>query len=66
MRALDILAVAAVAYGAIRVLSYTARKGERRAQRTALQTWEAEGGAVPTSRSRTAVQVTPTPTAASY
>ena len=63
MRPLDIIAVATLACGVIRLLSYTTRKGERRDQRAALQTWEAEGGAVPTSRNRTAVQVSPVQTA---
>ena len=63
MRGLEILAVAALALGARHILQYAAYKHGRRDHREALQTWEAEGGAVPTSRTRTAMQVSPIPPA---
>ena len=54
MRELEILAVAMLAFGAAHFLKYLSRKEERREQGGAVQAWEAEGGAVPTSRTRTA------------
>ena len=60
MRELEILAVATLAFGAAHFLKYLARKHDRREQRGAVQAWEAEGGAVPTSRTRTtAMEVKP-------
>jgi hypothetical protein len=60
-RRLTILAAATLALAAKHFLQYAGRKGTRRAQREALQTWEGEGGAVPVSRvSTTAAQVAPT------
>lgn len=61
MRGLTIAAGAMLAFGAKKLLGYLRRKAGRRTQREALQTWEAEGGAVPVSRSRTAAQVPPSP-----
>jgi hypothetical protein len=61
MRGFTILAVATLTLGAKHALGYLRRKGGRRAQREALQTWEGEGGAVPVSRSTTAAQVPPAP-----
>jgi hypothetical protein len=64
-RGLEIIALAGVALGAAHILQYAQRKRQRHEQREALQTWEDEGGAVPTSRTRTAaMQVTPAATAA--
>ena len=60
MRGLEILAAATLACGAMQILQYAARKRGRSEQREALQTWETEGGAVPTSRTGTAAtQVRP-------
>ena len=60
MRELEILAVAALALGASHVLNYLARQRDRREQRGAVQAWEAEGGAVPISPTRTtAMEVRP-------
>ena len=59
-RALEILALTTLAVGAVHILNHAVRKRGRREQRAALQTWEAEGGAVPSSRTRTAaMQVRP-------
>ncbi len=63
MRELDILAVVTLALGARHILQYAARKHGRREHHEAVQSWEAEGGAVPTSRTRTATQISPTPPA---
>ena len=64
MRGLEILAAATLALGASHILQYAARERGRSEQREALQTWETEGGAVPTSRSGTAgMQVRPMPAA---
>lgn len=51
----------ALALAGTNLLHYARYKRARREQRHALQTWEAEGGAVPTSASTTAAQVTPEP-----
>ena len=60
-RALEILAVTTLALGAAHILNHVVRKRGRREQRVALQTWEAEGGAVPNLRTRTAaMQARPT------
>jgi hypothetical protein len=60
MRELEILAVAALALGASHFLNYLALRRDRREQRSAVHAWEAEGGAVPTSRtSTTAMEVRP-------
>jgi hypothetical protein len=60
MRELEILAVATLAFGAVHFLKYLARKQDRREQRGELHAWEGEGGAVPTSRTRTtAMEVKP-------
>lgn len=59
MRMLDVVAVGAVAL-AVREIMRTPRvHADRRVRREALQTWEAEGGAVPVSQSTTAAQVSP-------
>ena len=65
MRALEVVAVAALALAAKHILQYIARKHGCRERHEALQTWEAEGGAVPTSRTRTAGQLAPAPDALS-
>ena len=65
MRGLEILAIATLALGARHILNYVVRKDGRHEHREAVQTWEAEGGAVPTSRTRTAAQVSPMPPTAS-
>ena len=64
MRTLDIVAVATVAFGLCEMLRTSRTRAYRRERRESLQTWEAEGGAVPLSRSAIAAQVSPPPDAA--
>ena len=61
MRTLDIVAAAAVALFIREILRTGRLRADRRQRRESLQTWEAEGGAVPVSRSATAAQVSPPP-----
>lgn len=63
MRELDLFAVAALALGVVHVRRHLQARREKSAPREAIQTWEAEGGAVPVSRSATAAQVSPPPDA---
>lgn len=63
MRTLDIMAAAAVALGLREILRVGRTRAAWRERRESLQTWEAEGGAVPVSRSSTAAQVSPPPDA---
>jgi hypothetical protein len=63
MRSLDIVAAAFVALGVRELLRAGKLRADRRERRESLQTWEAEGGAVPVSRSATAAQVSPSPDA---
>jgi hypothetical protein len=63
MRTLDIVAAAAVALGIREILRTRRARADRRDRRESLQTWEAEGGAVPLLRSATAAQVSPPPDA---
>lgn len=60
-RGIAILALLAVGVAAQNLLHYARYMRARREQKRALQTWEAEGGAVPTSPYTTAAQVTPEP-----
>jgi hypothetical protein len=64
IRELDLVALTALALGVAHVRRHFHGAGERDARRVALQTWEAEGGAVPVSRSSTVAQVSPAPDAA--
>jgi hypothetical protein len=63
MRTLDVVAAATVALGLREMLRTSRVRAIRRERRESLQTWEAEGGAVPLSRSTTAAQVSPPPDA---
>ena len=63
MRTLDIVAAATVVLGLREILRVGRFRAGRRERRESLQTWEAEGGAVPLSRSATAAQVSPPPDA---
>jgi hypothetical protein len=63
MRTLDIVAAAIVALGLRQLRRARKVRADRRERRESLQTWEAEGGAVPLSRSATAAQVSPSPDA---
>jgi hypothetical protein len=63
MHALDIVAAATVLLGLREILRVGRVRADRRERRESLQTWEAEGGAVPLSRSATAAQVSPPPDA---
>jgi hypothetical protein len=54
-----VIALIALAVGAYHLLDYRARRHHRPGQPDPLQTWEAEGGAVPVGRHRIAAQTTP-------
>lgn len=58
-RGIAFIALLALGLASQHVLHYGRYKRARREQRRALQTWEGEGGAVPTAPSRTAAQVAP-------
>jgi hypothetical protein len=64
MRTLDLVAAAAIALGVREILRAVAARANRVERREAIRSWEAEGGAVPVSRSTTAAQVSPLPDAA--
>ena len=63
MRVLDVIATGAVVLAVREILRMVKVRGDRRDRREALHTWEAEGGAVPVSRSTTVAQVSPPPDA---
>lgn len=63
MRVFDLIAIAALGAAACTILRINSMRSDRRARREALQTWEAEGGAVPVSPSTIAAQVSPAPDA---
>ena len=63
-RGIAFVGLLALGLAAQNILHYARYKRTRREQHRALQTWEAEGGAVPTGPSRTAAQVTPEPAGA--
>jgi hypothetical protein len=63
MDTLDFVAAATVVLGLREILRVGRARAARRERRESLQTWEAEGGAVPVSRSSTAAQVSPPPDA---
>jgi hypothetical protein len=56
---ITLLALVGLGLGARRFLQYAAIKHAHRQHREALQTWEGEGGAVPTGGSQIAAQVSP-------
>lgn len=58
-----LISVIALALGIQNILHYARYRRRKLAQPNALQTWESEGGAVPTSAGRTAAQVSPEPAA---
>ena len=57
------IALLALGLAGQNIVHYSRYKRARREQKRALQTWESEGGAVPTSPSTTAAQVAPEPLA---
>jgi hypothetical protein len=59
MRVLDVIAAGAVVLAVREILRIGKVRADPRDRREALQTWEAEGGAVPVSRSTTVAQVSP-------
>ena len=63
-RSIALISLLALAIGVQHMLHYARYKRLRTEQRRALQTWEGEGGAVPTGRARTGDQVTPEPSEA--
>ena len=63
-RGIAFVGLLAIGLAAQNILHYARYKRGRREQNRALQTWEAEGGAVPTGPSRTAAQVRPVPAGA--
>jgi hypothetical protein len=58
-RGILVFALLALAASAKHILGYAARKRALRDRREALQTWEAEGGAVPVGRSQTTASQIP-------
>jgi hypothetical protein len=60
-REIAFVGLLALGLAAQNILHYARYKRARREQKRALQTWEAEGGAVPVGPSQTAAQVTPEP-----
>jgi hypothetical protein len=60
-RGIAFVGLLAIGLAAQNILHYARYKRARREQNRALQTWETEGGAVPTGPSQTAAQVTPVP-----
>lgn len=59
-RGIALLALLALGTGAKHILGHAAaHRRTRREQREALQTWEAEGGAVPVGRSQTTASQVP-------
>lgn len=60
-RGIAFVGLLALGLAAQNVLHYARYKRARREQHRALQTWETEGGAVPTGPSQIAAQVTPEP-----
>jgi hypothetical protein len=58
-RGILILALLALGAGARQIFGYAMRKRTVRERREALQTWEAEGGAVPIGRSQTTASQVP-------
>lgn len=61
-RSIAFISLLALALGVQHALHYARYKRLRTERRRAIQTWEGEGGAVPTGPARTAAQVTPEPT----
>jgi hypothetical protein len=61
IRGTTLIGLLALGLAGFNLLHYARYRQGRRDQRHALQTWEAEGGAVPTGPSTTAAQVTPEP-----
>ena len=58
-RGIALLALLALGAGARQLLGYAARKRALRDRREAIQTWEAEGGAVPVGPSQTTASQIP-------
>ena len=58
-RGIALLALVALGAGARQILGHAARKRARSERREAIQTWEAEGGAVPVDPSRTTASQIP-------
>jgi hypothetical protein len=63
MRVLDVIAAGAALLAVREILRLVKVRADRGDRREALHTWEAEGGAVPVSRSTTVAQVSPPPDA---
>jgi hypothetical protein len=63
MRVLDVIAAGAVVLAVREISRLVKVRSDRHDRREALHTWEAEGGAVPVSRSTTVAQVSPPPDA---
>jgi len=58
-RGIALLALLALGAGARQIVGYAARKRAVREGREAIQTWEAEGGAVPVGHSQTTASQIP-------
>ena len=56
---LTLAAFAGLACGARHFLNFMKQKNKNRLQEKKLEVWEAEGGAVPVAKTRTAAQVKP-------
>jgi hypothetical protein len=65
-RSIAFIGLLALGLATQNILHYARYKRARREQRRAVETWETEGGAVPTGPSKTAAQVTPEPPQAEF
>ena len=65
-RSIAFIGLLALGLATQNILHYARYKRARREQRRAVETWETEGGAVPTGLSKTAAQFTPEPPQAEF